>query len=377
MTAIVTTPDDLSPLAARLTMIEADVGDHDAQIGGLNGAVEALAARLDVVEAKLADHERRLIALESAAPPSVPPIPELARWEARMLEYAALADDYVVAHPPPPLDPALASIYYDQDRVMQQIAAYTGSDTWRAAAARARAVYQAYLIPNNYGAQGYRNFTTGFRLHWQRSADAASRAAVVGLSTRAAYAADGTNLDWTKPATLSREVAYAIVSYIDAEHCGEPRRARRSQLLDQAYGHLDQFRAAFETPGTADLNPQPFMVGLTAHALIRDWETSMDGRCEPALTALADVMWERCWIPEREAFWYDELNKAPAPDLNLLICPLYAWLWIRTRDPRFLARGDALFAGGVKHAYLGAPASGFKQFNQNYWWSFDYVGWRS
>jgi hypothetical protein len=73
--------------------------------------------------------------------------------------------------------------------------------------------------------------------------------------------------------------------------------------------------------------------------------------------------------------WYD-LNQSPrqpAPDLNLLIAPLYAWLWKQTGNPSYRDRGDQLWQGGVEGAYL----DGGKQFNQNYWWSFDYVAWRS
>ena len=78
--------------------------------------------------------------------------------------------------------------------------------------------------------------------------------------------------------------------------------------------------------------------------------------------------------------WYDvtgfDSNRnphVPAPDLNLLIAPMYAWLYRQTGETKYRDQGDALFAGGVKKAYL----DGGKQFDQNYWWSFDYVRWRS
>ena len=78
-------------------------------------------------------------------------------------------------------------------------------------------------------------------------------------------------------------------------------------------------------------------------------------------------------MPDAEAFWYDSTDAtAAAPDLNLLIAPAYAWLYRQTGDPAYRDRGDQIFAGGVKLAWLGA-----KQFNQNYRWSFDYVRWRS
>jgi hypothetical protein len=61
------------------------------------------------------------------------------------------------------------------------------------------------------------------------------------------------------------------------------------------------------------------------------------------------------------------------PELNLSIAPAYAWLWQLTGAPRHLERGDAIFAGGVRRAWIGAG----KAFSQSYRWSFDFVKWRS
>jgi hypothetical protein len=80
-----------------------------------------------------------------------------------------------------------------------------------------------------------------------------------------------------------------------------------------------------------------------------------------------------------EAFMYTDRvasdgtgGMEPAPDLNLLIAPAYAWMYLQTGDVQYRDRGDQIFAGGVKHSWLGAS----KQFNQNYIWSFAYVSWR-
>lgn len=116
------------------------------------------------------------------------------------------------------------------------------------------------------------------------------------------------------------------------------------------------------------------MVGLTAHTLIRDWEETGDPRLLPALRRAADWLWANAWIPADESMWYESLDTSHgAPDLNLLIAPIYAFLYWQTGETKYLDQGDAFFAGGVKSAYLGSG----KQFDQNYWWSFDYVNWRS
>jgi hypothetical protein len=80
------------------------------------------------------------------------------------------------------------------------------------------------------------------------------------------------------------------------------------------------------------------------------------------------------WDATAQAMIYD-LNAAPpnpTADLNLLVAPMYAFLYSMTGETKYRDQGDLLFAGGVQRAWL----DGSKQFNQNYWWSFDYVVWR-
>src|SRR5207302_2803499 len=168
---------------------------------------------------------------------------------------------------------------------------------------------------------------------------------------------------------------------------GEPLRQRRSDLVNQAYDHMNQWFVNFSWPGPYQQNPQttfrlaPFMVGLTAHSLIRDWEETRDPRLLPTLTTAADWMWAHAWIPSAQAMWYEFPDQGqaccqpsgPAADLNLLIAPIYAFLYSQTGDTKYRDQGDQLFAAGAQLAWLG----GGKQFDQNYWWSFDYVKWRS
>jgi hypothetical protein len=278
-------------------------------------------------------------------------------------------------------DPALAATYYDMLRVIYQIADYTMDSSWNTCALTARNVYRDwYVIRNNGHVPGYWNFTTGLRIDFARTGDAVSKEAAILLSRNAAYAADLTPLGWTVSADRSREVAYAILSYIDAEALGEPRRTRRSQLVDQAYGHLNQWFIAHTWQGETRTLKQfsPFMVGLTAHSLIRDWEQTHDSRLIPALRLAADSLWANAWIPSDRAMFYDALSagsqpRRGAPDLNLLIAPMYAFLYRHTGETKYRDQADALFAGGVARAWL----DGAKQFNQSYWWSFDYVKWRS
>jgi hypothetical protein len=304
-----------------------------------------------------------------AADPAMPPIPELDRWQAQMIEYGE-QHCRTLGDPAASADTKLASTYYDAERVYLQIAAYTGDTSWNPCAALAERAYRdAYVSPNGGVVPGYWNFSTGMRIDFERTGDRRSRDAVVLLSEGAAFARDGTPLEWTEGHETSREVAYAILSYLDAEDLGEARRTRRDALVRQAIGHVDQWFGSRTATYV-----QPFMVGLTLEALIRVYEREPRLEILNAVRIATDALWEEAWIPEQESFFYISTDPtAGAPDLNLLIAPAYAWMWSLTHDPRALDRADQVFAGGVRRAWLG----GAKHYNQSYRWSFDYVGWRS
>jgi hypothetical protein len=300
------------------------------------------------------------------------PIPQLALWESNMLTYG-LSNGLVLIDPLTDPEVALAGTYYDAEWVYQQIANYTGDNSWMVYAEKAQEVYRddyllVYLVLPAYWA-----FPNGILRDWQTTADPVSANALVVLATDTSYANDLPPAV-TEPAELSREVAYLIRCFLASEQVGEARKARLTLFVTQALGHLDQWTVSETAPYC-----RPFMVALTCQALIKYNDDTPDARILPAITIAADWIWDNCWLPDSQAFAYtdryvsDPADTDPAPDLNLLIAPLYAWLWKETGTERFLTRGDAIFAGGVTQAWL--PNG--KQFNQNYTWSFDYVTWRS
>ena len=317
-------------------------------------------------------------------------IPELARWKTQMVSYGQKAC-LQYANTALNDDERLGATYYDATRVNEQIADYTGNAVWDDCATKAKAIYRDYVMRNKGNVPGYWNFTTGFRMDWERKSDALSKQAAILLSQHASYCADTAPLDYTVGPTLSREVAYCILSYLDAEDLGAPRRARMTTLAGQALGHVDRWfiSKSFRLPAGSDVPQatgqyyiQPFMVGLTMQALIRYWDVTHDPRVQPAVKTALDWLWARAWVAKDRAFWYqnwapDESQAFPqkpgAPDLNLLIAPAFAWMYHQTGDVAYRDRGDQVFAGGVTGAWLDGP----KQFNQNYMWSFDYVKWRS
>ena len=302
------------------------------------------------------------------------PIPLLSTWESNMTTFGRQicnkllpgAEDFAAQG---------GDVYYDGQRVYYQIASYTGDPTWKYCAGLAETIYRdGYVLPNNGRAAGYDNFTQGLLLDYQLTRDTVSQNALVMLSQNASFASDGTPLEWTADASVSREVAYAIMAYLNAEAVGQPRRARLSDMIDQALGHIDQWFISKTAPYV-----RPFMVGITMQALIQAYDATHDSRIPNAVKTALDGLWSSMWLPDSQCFKYTNVDTStggmsPAPDLNLVIAPAYGWMYYVTGETKYRDRGDQIFAGGVANAqtwlYLG------KQFDQNYWWSPAYVAWR-
>lgn len=294
------------------------------------------------------------------------------QWEEQMEKFgtqhcATLADQSTDS------DHRLGTTYYDAEWVYYQIAAYTGDSKWITCAQHAERAYRdGYVKEWDGRVPGYWNFTHGLLEDFLLSGDIRSRDAIIQISNAAAYAADTTPLEWTRDAELSREVAYAIMSYLNAEKAGSPRRERLTALHGQAHGHIQQWLNHKSTPYI-----RPFMVALTAQALIEYDEWIGDPALIPALRQIFDFLWEQTWLPEEQTFQYTDREHEtggtePAYDLNLLIAPVYAWLFKETGETHYRDKADLIFIGGIKNAWL---ANG-KQFNQNYRWVFDYLRWR-
>jgi hypothetical protein len=162
---------------------------------------------------------------------------------------------------------------------------------------------------------------------------------------------------------------------------------------------------------------EPFMVGLATEALIQYNNTYPDPRIPYVIKQTLDGMWNAAWRPDLHGFYYrcyatnlvglptslppgnngcfdDDSSPGNAdsnawpipvgdtfdyndgqPNLNNLISPAYAWMYLQTGDPKYRQEGDKLFADGV--LYNGAVNFGGKEFSQNYRWTFDYMNFRN
>jgi len=354
-------------------------------------------------------------------------LPLLDEWESNMLTEGERWGQYITN-----LDPAPGTYneqnmtYYDGQRVFYQIADYTGQqEPWSTYAQEAERVYLNYLENRtgyygyNYSVPGYRRFPHGFYMDWLRTADAGAAISIVKIRDNPAYSNPeraGRANEWYW-SNLSREVAYALNGHVIAERAGNARNNERVPLyLAMALNHIDEWVTGVRANPNVDVHRfAPFMAGLTAEALIGyyEWEVEQgnnpDNTIPEALKSLADYLWtgtvydgvnqgEPMWVadiggtsyPRNDqggtgygAFRYeDRQNPISAidgtellsPGLNMLIAPLYAWLFNHYADVTYIEQGDLIWEGGVALSDVGWNT---KIFNQNYRWSFDYVKWRN
>lgn len=282
------------------------------------------------------------------------------------------------------------STYYDGQRVAYQIYDYarlkgwSNSDRWLQAAKDAHDIYYHYAITgSNGGVIGNWLFTKGFLERWKRTGDTVSRDAILKMSVTSNYCRDTNNdydPEWgTNDAARSRECAYALNCLLDSEEVGGPSRAARiKKLLDFALDHIRQW---FVTK-TSD-NPRVFMVGMTLEALIYyDTLRPGDARIRPAIKTALDALYTPdYWLPDLKTFVYElrdtnpkdpDDGRAPAPDLNLLMAPAWAWYYNQTGELKYREQGDEIFAGAIR---ADLRANSFKNFNQSYRSSFNYIKW--
>lgn len=336
-----------------------------------------LDARLSEVEARLALLEHPVTPPPAPVPPPTPPIKTpfddaLVLWEQHMVGFGKAVSAGTQM-----------STYYDSARVYYQMADYTKDASWNDCAKAGVVAYRdGYLKPNNFAAAGWDIFPHGLLMDWQRTSDQASKDALLGLAVKSAYA-PSYPLTWTASADASREVAYNLGAKRLAMSLGATVWGFDDQLA-QAFDHVRQWTAILngQPSGTAATYVRPFMTALTAEALIQYAGDDKDkvAKVLAALQPLFDQLWYICYLPDSQSLAYTDKQSAdntggrsPAPDLNLLIAPVYAWLYRQTQLTIYRDHADALFIGGVRAAYLGEG----KQFNQNYRWSFDYLKWRA
>ncbi len=361
-----------------------------------------------------------------------PPLFE--QWESNMITWGEHWGIYMQTYTPPNPAGMIESnngIYYDAQRIQFQISDYTGqAEPWNTHAQEAERIYRIYLDNRfNYNetipwfVQGWRRFSHGIKMDAERTADPTSVEGVLRMRDNGSFANvltfNSTHLWYYE--RRSREIAYMISAHVNAEKFGLPRQEEALALyISMSMKHLDEWIT--ETYADPVHRLSPFMVGLTSEALIEFYEWEIENNRDPSAlfthpsvlynstrtipealqqvayhmryTATVEsgdnagkLMWVEDMSGNSYATWgdeggsgysalrYESINNArPAPALNLLICPLYAWVFKQTGNLDYINIGDKLWEAGVATTNVGWNT---KTYNQNYRWSFDYVKWRN
>jgi hypothetical protein len=315
--------------------------------------------------------------VKQAFPPNVP-LPAIQRWEANMRSYGK---KYVDENNIGCCGDFTGVWYYDGARAYLQMADYTGDASFLEFGRRINEAYRDNTLATE-GSRKYAIYPHGLREFYLRFGDAQSKEAIRLLQDHPGY---NYRAQWGAPWDASREMAFGLSVHVVAESLGLPRRVETSlgfepgetvfgEHLAIVLGHFEQWFVSESAPFV-----YPFMVGLSAEALIDYYEVSKDPEVPWLLKLAADKMYPNpeTWDEATQSMKIVEehngvITRGPAPDLNMMIAPLYGWVFQQTGDPKYRDIGDRLFTSGAERAYLDHG----KQFTQNYRWSFQYLAWR-
>ena len=288
---------------------------------------------------------------------------------------------------------------------------------WSTCSNTANSVYRSYVLTNNGAVPGYNHFTTGFRIHFARTAEADSKKAnaymagyrlIDSIGNGAAYCGFSDYVSVSPK--RQREIAYCTRSVLNyVAEGGVSQDAKRDLMVGNIVTyHLPGRIGTRTTAATFDVDSEapgicanryyvsPFMQAISAYTLIQYYEeVNPDPAIHESIRWTADWIWANAYMPDKKTFWYQNCKDTVAEpwpatvgggpslpraavDLNLLFVKLYIWLYRNGSscgDTTYRDKADILFDEGVRlgNTFLGYDG---KHFNQNYTWSFDYVAMR-
>jgi hypothetical protein len=393
---------DAAPMWMNLIIApDAAPGIHTIRISSsdFNGIPASTTWTINVVSAA------QLAIPQTPLAPAVP-VPARARWESDMTLWAAKWC--------PIINPQYFNTYlyesimfYDGPRVYYQTQDYTKDPSWAQCAHQLASVYYTYISSGEFF--GLSMFPEGLAMDAQRTGSGTSYTGVSVLAQTSSWSF-GDPQYMTDPTSL-REDAFGLEALLVDQSLNGTSYPLLQQAETALIGALDQIFVQKRFTWY-----QPFMVGLAAEALIQYNEQYPDPRIPYILKQSLDSMWNAAWRPDLHGFYYRcyalDLAGLPAdlpasnhgcfdpdtspgnadsyaypwtagdtfdyndgqPNLNNLISPAYAWMYLQTGDTKYRQQADTIFADGV--IYNGAINWAGKEFSQNYRWSFDYIKWR-
>jgi hypothetical protein len=278
--------------------------------------------------------------------------------------------------------------YYDGAWVYYQIGRYLGSPaTWEGGANNSRSAYLSYLTPQTGAVRGYWVFPHGLYYNCKMNGVSADCNSLHQLASNAAGASMLAPVLGYADSQFIREACYMLgAKRLDYNAGGGTTLGAVKQMAAYCLGDIDQV-----VNNTAYVE-NTFMMGLAAEAIIEYYEDSNTGngdiRVPSAVEALADHVWTE-WLPWQGTIGQFPYNRfqynfgfylvAQGTDqgLNMLLAPMYAWLFKKTGQEKYQLEGDTLFNSGVSIAAGDNIGYTGKAFSQNYRWTIPFILWRS
>jgi hypothetical protein len=205
--------------------------------------------------------------------------------------------------------------------------------------------YADHIIRTKGRIVGWRVFSTGLRMAYEKTNDSKYRQALVLLGRNSNAAALGGDLEESR----MRETAYAVKTYVDSEIAGEARNPKLARSVDYL---LAQFNFIFVS--NQYKFHQMFIEGLAAESLISYHELTKDPRILPTIKLMLDWHKAKAWDYKTNKMWYlcragQECSGSQHTGLINLVAPAFAWYAAKTGDAEMRRHYDLLF----EHAHAG------------------------
>ncbi len=334
-------------------------------------------------------------------PGSFSAIPGLANWQTKMIATNGMggADDgagpadYCTPRSSPIQDwtnmPEASVVYYGWGLLFWNIGKYTVDTTWNNCGTHAGGYMKSYVdanwTPPTLGVPAYKQFCEVMYRATRISGDASYAAEATRLQgTTYLYYGIESNL------SFAREMAYGLATAACLHKYGGISTPNWADLRDTVYGFV--FRATEASP-TNRLDSQTFYMGLMMDS-IEDFQESADIRAPYAIKRGWDYINSNYDVATHTQMYDAGVDGGPAcssttlwflsdaifncfPTLNgqklqNLSSHAAAWYYALTGNTTYRDQGDDWF----EHSMDAATYTG-KESAQNYYYSFNYVCWRS
>jgi hypothetical protein len=275
--------------------------------------------------------------------------------------------------------------YYDRALSHYVYWARSGDPKWYfRAGAIARDYRRKYVEPNAFLVSPHWSQMEGLALnHWLAADDSSGKAVanaasrMTGTFTPALIGTQGA--EFSEGRIVQRMLLLALLAW----ELGDTSENWSTKVDGYVNGLISSQRAdgGYSWPNWCG-GQANYMTGLQNDALVKAYERfRADERILATVRKSVDYMWATQWAPESKAFRYASHTcpslgpgeaETIAPDLNGLILVGFAWVGKRLNDVAYTNRTELIAQGMIEGAWL----TGSKQFNQSYYDSHLWLGYR-